>query len=252
MKARARSRYRRICYGEGHPPEDGLRRFEFLLSAHLTFIIADNFFCIAGTHRLPTSGLLRDRRNLLGLRLSFLLCPLSVPLMASPRVLISDDHAVVRRGLRTILEDSLQFEVCGEAVDGSRTLQLAAQLAPDILILDISMPPPNGLEVAAQLRQTLPDIKLFPGPFLCPDGRPHGSEVISAGRLVMGSRPASGNRVSAATWTRNAPYSVPMPKRSRSQSVGCRTTRPSDFPEEDFRGVRGCTSTSRAFSVKVD
>ncbi len=47
MKARARSRYRRICYGGGHPPEDGLRRFEFLLAAHLTFIIADIFFRLA-------------------------------------------------------------------------------------------------------------------------------------------------------------------------------------------------------------
>jgi hypothetical protein len=52
VKARARSRYRRICYGEGHPPEDGLRRFEFLLVAYLTFIIADNFFRILPTKRL--------------------------------------------------------------------------------------------------------------------------------------------------------------------------------------------------------
>lgn len=81
--------------------------------------------------------------------------------MGLTRVLISDDHAVVRRGLRTILEDTEQFEVCGEAADGSQTLELANKLAPDILILDISMPPPNGLEVAAQLRQTLPDTKIL-------------------------------------------------------------------------------------------
>ena len=47
-----------------------------------------------------------------------------------------------------------EYEVCGEAGDGGQTLQLAESLAPDILILDISMPPPNGLEVAAQFRQT--------------------------------------------------------------------------------------------------
>ena len=81
--------------------------------------------------------------------------------MGFTRVLISDDHAVVRRGLRTILEDTEQFEVCGEAADGSQTLELANKLAPDILILDISMPPPNGLEVAARLRQTLPDTKIL-------------------------------------------------------------------------------------------
>ena len=67
----------------------------------------------------------------------------------------------MRRGLRTILEGTEHFEVCGEAADGSQTLQLAMQLAPDIVILDISMPPPNGLEAAAQLRQTLPDTKIL-------------------------------------------------------------------------------------------
>jgi|HubBroStandDraft_4_1064222.scaffolds.fasta_scaffold04081_6 two-component system response regulator NreC len=81
--------------------------------------------------------------------------------MAATRVLISDDHVVVRRGLRTILEGTGEFAVCGEAADGRQTLHLATQLTPEILILDISMPPPNGLEVAAQLRQTLPDTKIL-------------------------------------------------------------------------------------------
>ena len=81
--------------------------------------------------------------------------------VSSARVLLSDDHAIVRHGLLTILEDTEQFEVRGEAAEGSQTIQLATQLAPDILILDISMPPPNGLEVAAQLHQTLPDTKIL-------------------------------------------------------------------------------------------
>ncbi len=81
--------------------------------------------------------------------------------MPSTRVLISDDHSFVRRGLRTILEANEQYEICGEADKGSETLELAMRLAPDILILDISMPPPNGLEVAAQLRQSLPQTKIL-------------------------------------------------------------------------------------------
>ena len=60
-----------------------------------------------------------------------------------------------------ILEASQRYEVCGEAGDGCQTLRLAEELAPDILILDISMPPPNGLEVAARIRQTLPDTKIL-------------------------------------------------------------------------------------------
>ena len=86
---------------------------------------------------------------------------MSVSLMSSARVLLADDHSFVRRGLRTILEATHHYEVCGEAADGNQTLELAARLTPDILILDISMPPPNGLEVAAQLRQLLPKIRIL-------------------------------------------------------------------------------------------
>jgi DNA-binding NarL/FixJ family response regulator len=81
--------------------------------------------------------------------------------MTLTRVLISDDHHLVRLGLRAILEASQHYEVCGEADNGNRTLRLAEELAPDILILDISMPPPNGLEVAAQIRQSRPDTKIL-------------------------------------------------------------------------------------------
>jgi DNA-binding NarL/FixJ family response regulator len=81
--------------------------------------------------------------------------------MALARVMLSDDHPFVRRGLRTILESTRQYEVCGEAGDGNETLEMAASLAPDILILDISMPGLNGLEVAARLRQSLLHTKIL-------------------------------------------------------------------------------------------
>jgi DNA-binding NarL/FixJ family response regulator len=81
--------------------------------------------------------------------------------MSSTRVLLADDHSFVRRGLRTILEATTHYEVCGEAADGNQALELAARLTPDILILDISMPPPNGLEVAAQLRVSLPKTRIL-------------------------------------------------------------------------------------------
>ena len=80
--------------------------------------------------------------------------------VTSTRVLIADDYPMVRHGLRTILETSPHYAVCGEAGDGYQTLRLAEELSPDILILDISMPPPNGLEVAAQIRQTRPDTRI--------------------------------------------------------------------------------------------
>ena len=81
--------------------------------------------------------------------------------MAPTRILISDHHHSVRRGLRTILEAAKQYEVGGEAGGGSQTLELATRLTPDILIMEISMPPPNGLAVAAKLRQSVSEIKIL-------------------------------------------------------------------------------------------
>lgn len=81
--------------------------------------------------------------------------------MVPMRVMLSDDYPMVRKGLRSILESSGEYEVCGEAGDGSQTLELAIQLVPDILILDLSMPPPSGLEVAARLRHSLPLTKIL-------------------------------------------------------------------------------------------
>ena len=81
--------------------------------------------------------------------------------MASTRILLSNHHPSVRRGLRTILEAAKQYEVCGEAGDGSQTLELATRLTPEILIMDISMPPPNGLDVAAKLRQSASETKIL-------------------------------------------------------------------------------------------
>lgn len=81
--------------------------------------------------------------------------------MGHTSVMLSDDHPFIRRGLRTILESTKEYEVCGETGDGDQTLEFAARLKPDILILDISMPGPNGLEVAHRIRQSLPQIKIL-------------------------------------------------------------------------------------------
>lgn len=77
------------------------------------------------------------------------------------RILLSDDHPIVRRGVRTILESNEEYEVCGEAGDGDQTLRLAILLHPDVVITDISMAPVNGLEVTQRLRQALPEAKVL-------------------------------------------------------------------------------------------
>jgi DNA-binding NarL/FixJ family response regulator len=68
------------------------------------------------------------------------------------RVLVADDHTIVRSGIRHVLESELDFEVVGEAGSGAEAIALAATLQPDVVVLDISMPDLSGLEVAARLR----------------------------------------------------------------------------------------------------
>ncbi|HEY3898505.1 MAG TPA: response regulator transcription factor [Chthoniobacter sp.] len=67
------------------------------------------------------------------------------------RILLADDHEVVRRGLRTLIEMHADWKVCAEAADGRKAVLLAEELQPDLIILDLSMPELNGLEAARRI-----------------------------------------------------------------------------------------------------
>lgn len=71
--------------------------------------------------------------------------------MSAIRILLADDHGVVRRGLRLILERHEGFEVIGEAADGRQVVRLAEELMPNLVIMDIGMPQLNGIDAAAQI-----------------------------------------------------------------------------------------------------
>lgn len=71
----------------------------------------------------------------------------------SIRILVVDDHDVVRQGVRLILRRHADWEVCGEAEDGVEALEMEKELAPDLMILDMSMPKKVGLEVVHDLRR---------------------------------------------------------------------------------------------------
>jgi two-component system response regulator NreC len=74
------------------------------------------------------------------------------------RILLADDHAVVRSGLRRMLQTDPSLEVVGEAKDGDETLHLAETLHPDVVLLDITMPPENGIKTLKRLKQKEPEI----------------------------------------------------------------------------------------------
>ncbi|HTA23285.1 MAG TPA: response regulator transcription factor [Terriglobales bacterium] len=77
------------------------------------------------------------------------------------RILIADDHEVVRRGLSTLLQTHEGWEICGEAKDGREAVEMSRQLKPDVVILDVGMPNLNGLAATRQLTQHNPGQKVI-------------------------------------------------------------------------------------------
>jgi DNA-binding NarL/FixJ family response regulator len=81
--------------------------------------------------------------------------------MGMLRILVADDHGIVRRGMRALLESAAGIEIVGEAADGREALKLCELLHPDIAILDIAMPQLNGIEVTAQATRRNPALKVI-------------------------------------------------------------------------------------------
>jgi DNA-binding NarL/FixJ family response regulator len=77
------------------------------------------------------------------------------------RILLADDNEWVRRGVKSILAPLTQCEICGEAKDGEEAIRIAAQVHPDLILLDVSMPGLNGLEAARLLREKVPSAKIL-------------------------------------------------------------------------------------------
>ncbi len=80
--------------------------------------------------------------------------------MAVIKVLIADDHGVVRQGLRMFLGSDPELEVVGEARDGAEALRLSHQLKPDVVLMDLLMPVMDGIQAISSIRHELPDIEV--------------------------------------------------------------------------------------------
>jgi DNA-binding NarL/FixJ family response regulator len=77
------------------------------------------------------------------------------------RVLLVDDHALVRRGFRRMLEDEPTFHVVGEASDGLEAVKLAEELGPDVIVMDCALPQMNGIEASRRILAKLPDTAIL-------------------------------------------------------------------------------------------
>jgi DNA-binding NarL/FixJ family response regulator len=97
------------------------------------------------------------------------------------RILVADDHHVVRTGLRTLLETKRGWQVCAEAANGREAVEKAAKLKPDVAVLDIGMPLLNGIEATRQIRKASPETEVLILTI-------HDSEVMIQGVLEAGAR----------------------------------------------------------------
>lgn len=97
------------------------------------------------------------------------------------RILIADDHDIIREGLKTLLASHAGFQVCGEATNGRDAVAMALKLKPHVAVLDFSMPELNGLEATRQIRTQLPDTEVLILTM-------HDSQTLAHEVLVAGAR----------------------------------------------------------------
>ncbi|MFQ5811304.1 MAG: response regulator [Armatimonadota bacterium] len=79
----------------------------------------------------------------------------------STRILLADDHAILREGLRSLLEGEEDMEVIAEAADGRTAVRLARKLSPDVVLMDVSMPDLNGIDATRQIVTDAPNVKVI-------------------------------------------------------------------------------------------
>jgi DNA-binding NarL/FixJ family response regulator len=96
------------------------------------------------------------------------------------RVVLADDHEVVRKGIRAIVNGHPPWTVCGEAENGQQAIDLVLELKPDLVVLDLSMPVMNGLQATARIRQLAPSTKILVLSM-------HDSSQVEHGALAAGA-----------------------------------------------------------------
>jgi two-component system, NarL family, response regulator NreC len=119
-------------------------------------------------------------------------------------VLIVDDHAAIRRALRSAFERQPGFEVCGEAQDGLDAIMKAKKWHPDLIVLDLRMPGMDGLEAARNLKKIMPDVPLMM--LTCYHSSAAEKEALASGIIAVFSKP---DGMQNLIWTARAVLSKP-------------------------------------------
>ncbi len=101
--------------------------------------------------------------------------------MRALKILLADDHPLMRQGIRSVLEGQPGWTVCGDASNGREAVAMAKRLSPDVAVIDITMPELNGLEAARQIRREMPSVEVLILTM-------HDSDALIAGALEAGAR----------------------------------------------------------------
>lgn len=134
--------------------------------------------------------------------------------MSSFRILIADDHEIVRQGIRAIIESHPGWEVCAEAVDGHETIEKVGQCNPDLVALDIGMPNINGLDAARQILHENPKAKILFLTVFDTDAAAKTAMQIGAKGLILKSDAGKELIGAIETIQRNAVYFSPKMSRA--------------------------------------
>src|SRR5262249_48281538 len=111
-------------------------------------------------------------------------------------VMLVDDHAIVRAGLRRILDTSADLEVIAEACSGEEAMQFSREYLPDIVIMDVNMPGMGGLEATRRMMQRHPGLKIIA--LSMHSQEPYPSQLLAAGAMGYLSKECSAHEVLAA------------------------------------------------------
>ncbi len=133
--------------------------------------------------------------------------------MSPIRVLLADDHRILREGIRALIEDQEDMQVVGEAEDGLATVKKVAKLQPDVVVMDIAMPLLNGLEATRQIRRDFPQVKVLI--LTMHDNEEYIRQVLAAGALGYVLKDAAARDLLGAIRTVNQGEAVLSPAITR-------------------------------------
>jgi two-component system response regulator NreC len=133
--------------------------------------------------------------------------------MSVIRVILADDHRILREGIRALIEDQEDMEVVGEAEDGLATVKLVAQLQPDVVVMDIAMPLLNGLEATRQIRRDYSQVNVLI--LTMHENEEYIRQVLAAGALGYVLKDAAARDLLGAIRTVNQGEAVLSPAITR-------------------------------------